>query len=211
MARAVWNDVGARLYHIGVDRGMLYTSLSSVPWSGLVSVTESPSGGDVTPYYLDGQKILNIAAGEDFNCSIQTFAAPVEFAPCAGWLVLSPALYATDQPKETFGFSYRTIVGNDQSGSDFAYRVHLVYNALAQTSDFSHETITESVSPKTHSWNITTSPVTIPGYRPTAHFVFDTRKNSADVMTALEDILYGNDTTGPRLPATSELVALLAS
>lgn len=211
MPRATWDDIGARLFHTGIDRGMLYTDVASVPWNGLVSVTESPNGGDAKPYYLDGQKILNIAAGEDFDGTIEAFFAPIEFASCVGNLVLSPALYATDQPRKTFNFSYRTLVGNDLSGINLAYKVHIVFNALASASDFTHGTLTDANNPQSYSWGITTSPVIVPGYRPTAHLVFDTRTNGDTVMSALENILYGNDTDAPRLPAVSEIVTLLAS
>lgn len=211
MPRATWNDAGTRLYHTGVDRGMLYTSLFSVPWNGLVSVTESPDGGDPVPYYLDGRKVLNISASENYKGTIQAFSAPLEFAPCAGRLLLSPALYAADQPKETFGFSYRTLVGNDLAGTDYAYKVHVVYGVTGKMSDFAHETVADKVNPRTYSWDINAVPVPVPGYRPTAHLSFDTRKNSSDVMTALEAILYGDDINDPRMPVVSELVTLLAS
>lgn len=211
MPKAVWNTIGNRLYHVGVDRGMLYTTFQAAPWNGLVSITESPDSGDATPYYLDGQKALNIAAGENFNGSIQAFSAPIEFASCVGRLKMSPALYAANQSKQPFGFSYRTVIGNDSAGSAFAYKVHLVYNALAQISDFSNATISDKTDASTYSWNVVTSPIAVPGYRPTAHLVFDSRKNSVDILNALEDILYGDDDNNPRMPTASELITLLAS
>ncbi len=152
-----------------------------------------------------------IAAGEDFNGTIQAFSAPLEFAPCVGRQQISPALYVAEQPKQVFGFSYRTLIGDDVSGSDFGYRVNLVYNAVAKSSDFIHETIVANVSAKTYSWDIVTSPIEVPGYRPTAHLVFDTRKNSTDVMSALETILYGDNTHDPRMPSVQEIITLLAS
>lgn len=209
--RVSWNDAGSRFYHVGIDRGMLYVGFTAVPWNGLVSVTESPVTGDVASYYVDGQKSLNVAASEDFACTIETLGAPVEFFPCAGRLELSPALYVLDQPKQPFSFSYRTIVGNDQAGPGYAYKIHIVYNASAQVSDFAHETVSDGNSLKSQSFIVTTAPVAIAGFRPTAHLIFDTRKVSSDNISALEDILYGNDSDDPRLPAADEIVALLAS
>lgn len=211
MPRATWDSIGSRLYHVGVDRGMLYVNNTFAPWNGLVNVTEAPDGGVATPYYLDGQKVMNIDAGENFKGSIQAFSAPIEFAPCIGRGVLSPALYAADQPKLPFNFSYRTLIGNDLDGTSFAYRVHLVYNALAQNSDFVHKAITDSPSPSTYSWNIVTSPIAVPGRRPTAHLVFDTRQNGSTVMTALENILYGDISDDPRMPSATDLITLLSS
>lgn len=212
MSRVTWGNVGQRLFHAGVDRGMLYIgSYVAVPWTGLVSVSEAATGGDPQPYYLDGQKILNIAAAEEFEATITAFSSPLEFASCAGRMQVSPGLYATDQPKQTFGFSYRTLIGNDVMGTAFAYKVHVVYNALAQISDFSHGTLDESPSADSYSWVIDTVPVTVDGYRPTAHIVIDSRLNSSDILLQVENILYGDDDDDPRFPSAQELVTLLAS
>jgi hypothetical protein len=214
MTKAIWDDVGLRLYHVGVDRGMLYTGDKiplAVSWNGLASVTESPSGGDPQPYYLDGRRILNIASGEDFAGTIEAYASPLEFAPCAGRLRLSPGLFATDQPRQKFGFSYRTLIGNDTLATGFAYKVHVIYNATAQISDFTHGTLVASPAPQTYSWTITTVPVVSPGVKPTAHVIFDSREVSVDALSGVEAILYGDDTHDPRLPLVSELVTLLAS
>lgn len=214
MTKVTWDDPGTRLFHTGIDRGMLYTGTDiplAVPWPGLVSVTESPEGGDTQAFFLDGRKILDIANGEDFSGTIEAFAAPIEFAPCAGRNHLSTGLFASEQSKQTFGFSYRTLVGNDISDIGFAYKVHVVYNAIAQISNFSHGTITDNSNPVTHSWGITTFPVVVGQGRPTAHVIFDTRFNDTDTIVALEDILYGNDSDDPRLPSVTDLTTLLAS
>jgi hypothetical protein len=214
MTRVVWDAPGERLYHTGVDRGMLYIDDAipiAVPWNGLASVTESPSGASSQPFYVDGQKVLNIASGEDFGASIEAYSAPLEFAPCAGRLRLSTALFLADQPRKPFGFSYRTLVGNDSMGTDYAYKIHVVYNALAAISDYAHTSRTDKSTAKTHSWAITTTPMFVQGYKPTSHFVFDTRFNGGRLVTELENILYGDDTHAPRLPTVDELAGFLAT
>lgn len=216
MAGITWDEVGLRVYQTGVDRGMLYTTefgvLSvAVPWSGLASVTEAPVGGDPSPYYLDGRKILNIAAGVDFAGTIQAYSAPLEFAPCAGHTQMSTGLYAADQPKQTFGFSYRTMIGNDLVGTSFGYKLHLVYNATAKVSDYTHATVSKSPSPNVVSWDITTVPLPVAGYRPTSHFIFDTRYVASNIISHIEDILYGNDTDDPRMPTQDELFTYLTT
>jgi hypothetical protein len=191
---------------------MLYIgSEVAVPWSGLASVTESPEGGGAQPYYLDGRKILNIPVGEDFAGSIEAFGAPKEFAPCAGRLRLSTGLYVADQPKEVFDFSYRTLIGNDSAGPSFGYKVHVVYNAMAKIADYTHSTDVDTPSIKTYSWDITTFPESPAGYRPTSHFIFDTRFVNAYIVARLEDILYGDDDNDPRMPTADELVTLLTN
>ena len=210
MTRVIWDVSGNHLSHVGVDRGMLYPSpVLGVPWNGLVSVTESPTGPAASPYYLDGQKVLNIPGGEDFTATIEAFATPPEFDPCVGRLGIAAGLFATDQPKVTFGFSYRTLIGNDVKGTAFAYKVHLVYNALAKTSDFTNETTSSSSSVKTRTWSVSTVPVVVAGYRPTSHFTFDSRLIPGNTLVAIENILYGVDSTDPRIMTTTELATLL--
>lgn len=214
MTRVTWDVAGQRLFHTGVDRGMLYTGdliPLAVPWTGLASVTEASAGGSAAPYYLDGQKILNLVTGENFAGTIEAFASPDEFAPCAGRSRLSTGLFAADQPRQTFGFSYRTLVGNDTVGTSYAYKVHVVYNANAQVSNFVHATLTNDPSPKTNTWAFTTVPVVGYGFRPTSHVIFDTRKVSSGSMLAVEAMLYGDDSNDPRLPDISELIPLLTS
>jgi hypothetical protein len=209
--RATWDDAGTRLFQTGVDRGMLYVGTSvAVPWSGLASVTESPTGGDAQEYYLDGRKILSISSSEEFAAKIEAFASPLEFAICAGRVEISPALYVSDQPRQGFGFSYRTLIGNDDLGTDFAYKVHLVYNALAQISDFTHGTVTDKANVSTYSWAVTTTPVVVVGYKPASHFVADSRTVDPLVLAQLESILYGDDSDDPRFPSAQEFLTLLA-
>lgn len=211
MARVVWDKSGQRLYHAGVDRGMLYVGISvAVPWNGLVSVTETRTGGDAQPVYLDGRKVQNIAGEEDFGATVQTFTFPIEFSGCAGRVQLAAGLYAADQPKQPFSFSYRTLIGNDVVGTRFAYRIHVVYNAIAKIDDFTHETNSASPSAKTYSGEISTVPVALTGFRPTSHIIVDTRKVSPDNLAAIEDILYGGFTNGPMLPSVPDLAALLS-
>jgi hypothetical protein len=210
MPTLTWDVQGTRLYFTGVDRGMLYVGDDvAVPWPGLTAVTENPSGGDPQPFYLDGTKILNTSAGEDFAATIESLGAPDEFAPCAGRVHLSTGLYAANQVPKTFSFSYRTLIGNDLSGIEYGYKLHVVYNATAKIADYVHTTNSDSPSVKTYSFDITTVPVTVDGYRPTSHFVFDTRYVNDFVVARLEQILYGDDTHDPRLPTPEELVTLL--
>lgn len=208
MPKVIWNATGERLFHTGVDRGMLYAFENpGVPWNGLVSVTEAPASSGVKPYYLDGRKIQNLPGNDDFAGTIQAYTAPLEFAPCAGRLHLSTGLFVTEQPKQTFGFSYRTLVGNDVAGTGFAYRIHIVYNATAQITNFTHSTNDNSPSATAYSYTITTTPINVVGYRPSAHYIFDTRIDDPDTITAIENILYGTDGSDPRLPTASELLS----
>lgn len=211
MARLTWNNFGDRFYEIGVDRGVLYIDETGVPWNGLVSVTESPTGGDPKPYYIDGVKVLNVAAAEEFEATIDAVWQPPEFAPCDGTTAIQNGLFVTQQPRRQFGLSYRTMLGNDSAGPNAAYKIHLVYNALAAPSQVEHSTLNASNEPMKKSWQITTLPPLITGYKPTAHFVIDSRFTSSTLLSSVEDLLYGSDVAGATMPSASDLIAMFTA
>jgi hypothetical protein len=211
MTRLVWDAVGERFYETGVDHGVLYIGTAGYAWPGLVSVTESTAGGEPRPYYVDGFKYLNLAAAEEFEATIEAFSAPPEFAPCDGINTMYAGLLITNQPRRAFGFSYRTKIGNDVDGSDHAYKLHLVYNALAAPSEQAYSTLSDQAEAPTRSWKLTTLAPKIYGYRPTAHFVVDSRNTPSATLTELEDFLYGTDTTASAMPTVRELMELFGA
>lgn len=211
MPRLVWDAAGTRLFEVGLDRGVLYVpGQAGVAWSGLVSVPETPSGGGARPYYQDGIKYLNLAEAEEFEATINAFAAPPEFGPCDGTAKIHNGLYATQQARKQFGLSYRTRLGNDTNGVDFGYKIHLVYNALAGPSERSYSSAGDSAEPIQLSWPITTLPPTITGYKRTAHLVIDSTQTAPAVLSEIEDILYGTASVAPALPTPNEIIAIFA-
>jgi hypothetical protein len=210
MARISWGTPGEKFYEAGVDRGVLYVDSAGVVWNGLSSVQESASGGDPQPYYLDGYKYVQLAATEDFQATIEAYSSPREFGPCDGSTELYSGLTVTQQKRKQFSLSYRSKVGDDISGLDLGYKIHLVYNALAAPSDRDHKTIGDGVDLTTLSWAISTQPPTATGFRPTSHFIVDTRRTTSGRITTLEDILYGTVSTSPRFPTVTELLAIMA-
>jgi hypothetical protein len=190
MTRLVWGADGTRTFEAGIDRGVLYLpAAAGVPWSGLKAVREAPSGGEPQPYYLDGIKIANISAAEEYNATIEAFSAPPEFAICDGSLLLAAGLFATQQPRRSFGFSYRTKVA--PSSRDNA-------------------TVADAVATTALAWNISTRPPLATTYKPTAHLVVDTRYLEPEVLQALEDALYGDVDTTPSLPTQAEIITMLS-
>jgi len=209
LTRVEWDAVGARFYEAGVDRGVLYISgQPGVPWNGLTSVTENASGGDAQPFYVDGDKFLNLSAPEEFQATLTAFTYPDEFGPCDGSVAVRPGLFATRQRRQPFGLTYRTRVANDVSGT-FAYKIHLIYNALAAPSNRTHKSLTDSSTPDDFSWKLTALPPIMAGYRRTSHLILDSRYLDATTLAYIEDILYGDDDDAPRLPALSELTDLI--
>ena len=211
MARLDWNATGVRFYETGVDRGVLYVGdAPGVAWTGLTSINEAPTGGDARAFYIDGVKYLNLASSEEFEATINAFSSPPEFGPCDGTVSIQNGLFVTQQPRKQFGFSYRTKIGNDTDGAEHAYKIHLVYNALAKPSSRDNGTMGDSTDPTGFSWAITTLPPSMTGYKPTAHMVIDSRYTLASTLVTVEDILYGSDTNSPRLPSPDELIAIFA-
>jgi hypothetical protein len=209
--RINWDAVGERFYEAGIDRGVLYTQGNDgVPWSGLISVAEKPSGGSAVSYYIDGQKYINMASDEEYSATIQAYTYPDEFAVCDGTAMVNSeaaGLFVSHQRRKNFSLAYRTMIGNDVSDTA-AYKIHIIYNALAEPSDRANSTLTESPSTSNFSWQITTTPPVIPGFRPSAHLVIDTRIAHPGAVSDVEDILYGTDSTSARIPDLAELVTV---
>ncbi len=212
MPRAQWDTEGTKVFETGIDRGMLYVPpYPGVAWNGLSKVSETPTGGTASEYFVDGQKYLGVPSLEEYSAIIEAYSSPAEFAPCAGLIRLSPGLFAGDQPRRPFGFSYRTLVGDDTQGISLGYKIHLVYNAIAKNADFTYETIGETPNVRPYSWTITAVPEVASLFKPAAHFVVDSRKVTAGVLADVEDILYGTEVSDPRFPTLQELMTLVGA
>ncbi len=212
MSRLEWGKVGDRLYETGVDRGVLYPELGpGVVWNGLVSVNEEASGGELESFYFDGVKYLDVVANEDFQATIEAFSAPAEFAACEGSKMLSPGLFATQQPRKTFGMSWRTLIGNDLRGTEHGYKLHIVYGATVAPSSRSYKTISSDSDLETRQWTISTVPPPANLYKPTAHFVLDSTKIDPYLLENVETLLYGNEDLDPVLISQPRVIEVLAN
>lgn len=212
MAQIVWGVTGTRNYEAGVDRGVLFppNAAPGVAWNGLTTVNETPSGGEPTAYYMDGIKYLQLASSEEFNATIEAFSAPPEFGPCDGTANIFAGLFLTQQPRKQFGFSYRTLNGNDVAGTDYGYKIHLVYNALAKPSSRNNQSLGSDVNALALSWDITTVPPALTYAMPTAHLVISSLDSLPLHLQMIETILYGTDSVAPRLPSPTELITIFA-
>lgn len=216
MSKIIWDKAGEHYYETGVDRGVLYPTLNGayqtgVAWNGLTSVSESPSGAESTAQYADNIKYLNLISAEEFGATVEAFTYPDEFAVCDGSAEPAPGVMIGQQTRRPFGLCYRTLLGNDLQNTDFGYKIHLIYGATAAPSERAYATVNDSPEAITFSWSITTTPVEVPGYKPTASLTIDSTKVSADNLAKLENILYGDDATEPRLPMPKEVIDLVGS
>ena len=219
MSKIVWDDTGKKLFETGVDRGVLYKRdtngayTNGVAWNGLTAVNESPSGAEPTNLWADNTKYLSRVGAEEFGCSIEAYTYPDEFAECDGSAELTTGVTIGQQSRKTFGFCYRTLLGNDVEGDSYGYKLHLVYGCLASPSEKGYSTKNDSPEAITFSWDITTTPVNVTGFKPTACLTIDSTKVEEQKLVALEAILYGSDSgssTAPRLPLPDEVKTTLA-
>lgn len=213
MAKLEWDKVGEHFYETGLDRGVLYVQSSGtypkgVAWNGLTGVTESPSGADATDMYADNQKYLSLRAAETFGATIEAYTYPDEFAACDGSASLAEGVKIGQQTRKTFGFAYRTKLGNDTEGEELGYVLHLVYGATASPSSKSRTTINESPEAVSFSWEISTTPVNVDGFKPTATIEIDSTKISKTGLAAIEAALYGSENKEAYLPLPDEVKTL---
>ena len=199
MSKIKWDETGKRFYETGVDHAVLYpidaqgAYSKGVAWNGITGITESPSGADANPLYADNIKYLNLIAAEDFGATIEAYTYPDEWAACDGSAEIASGVMIGQQRRKTFGLCHRTKLGNDVDGQDHGYKLHLIYGALAAPSERGYQTINDSPEAITFSWSVTTTPVDVPGFKPTAILTIDSTKTDAAKLAVLEAILYGTD------------------
>lgn len=215
MSKLVWDKTGDHFYETGVDHGVLYPFQSGaytkgVPWNGLSAVTESPSGAEVTALYADNIKYLSLMSAEDYGITIEAYQSPEEFDACDGTASAIEGVNLRQQTRQKFGFSWRTKLGNDTLGEDYGYLIHLMYGGLASPSEKGYNTINDSPEAMTMSWEVSTTPVEVTGYKPTASVTIDSTKVDATLLAELEAILYGDTENEPRLPLPDEIISLFS-
>lgn len=222
--KLVWDKTGEHYYETGVKNGVLYpmstngTYPKGVAWNGLTAITESPSGAEATALYADDIKYLNLMSNEEFGATVEAYTYPDEFAECDGSASLTEGVYIGQQARKTFGLCYRTTLGNDSKGNDYGYKLHIIYGAMASPSEKAYSTINDSPDAITFSWELSTTPVAVANFKPTASLTIDSTKVDPQKLASLEEILYGKDGSGedhstgavdPRLPLPDEIANIM--
>jgi hypothetical protein len=230
--RIVWDETGNRKYETGTDRGVLYLYGSKAApyangtgWDGLTGMTLAPSGAEATDLWADNIKYLTMRSAEQLGLTISAYQSPKEFDECDGAASIAPGVTIGQQKRKMFGITYRSIIGNDTELDDHGYKIHLVYGITASPSQREYKTVNNSPEGITFSWTCTTTPVDVPGFKPTAHVEIDSTKVDPTKLKTLEDILYGTDAveadpengieahaaTAPRLPLPAEVMKIFSS
>ena len=216
MSKLVWDNIGERFYETGVKMGVLYPSdeqgsyATGVAWNGLTAVTESPSGAEATALYADDIKYLSLLSAEEFGATIEAYTYPDEFKACNGESELSKGITIGQQKRKTFGFCYRTVLGNDTEGTDYGYQIHIVYGAQAAPSEKGYSTINDSPEAITFSWEITTTPVNVNGFKPTSTIIIDSKKLDKEKLDKIEKKLYGDTESEPTLLLPNEILSIIS-
>lgn len=217
-----WDAAGERLYETGIDRVVLYPQTSGgtystgVAWNGVTAVNENPSGAEATDLFADNIKYLSMRSAEQFGATIEAYTYPDEWAECDGSATIATGVVAGQQPRKSFGLSYRTLVGNDTDSNDHGYKIHLIYGGTAAPSAKNYQTVNDSPEAITFSWEISTIPVAVTGFKPTAHIIIDSTKADATKLATLEALLYGTPGTGgtggtdPTLPNPDTVISTMA-
>ena len=217
MPKLTWDNTGERIFETGVKQGVLYPIQSDgkytkgVAWNGLTAVTESPSGAEATALYADDIKYLNLLSNEEFGATIEAYTYPDEFAECDGSAELATGVMIGQQKRKTFGLCYRTTIGNDVEGNDYGYKLHLVYGCLAAPSEKGYSTINDNPDAITFSWEVSTTPVNVEGFKPTSQITIDSTKTDPTKLAALEAVLYGGAETEAKLPLPDEVATLMSA
>ena len=215
-APLVWDETGKKLFETGVSNVALYPQDTTgvygagVAWNGVTNISESPSGAEATTLWANNGKYLNLYSVEEYASSIEAYTYPDEFAECDGSAEIAKGVSIGQQTRKSFGLAYKTLVGSDTDGNDHGYKLHLVYGCKAAPSERSHATVNDSPEALSFSWEISTTPVSVTGHKPTASVEIDSTKVDPAKLAAFEKILFGSENAAARLPLPDEVATSFA-
>ena len=199
MSKLKWDQTGERTYEVGVSDTVLYPMDTTgaysvgVAWNGISAVNESPSGAEPTKLYANNSVYATMMSKEEYSATIEAYTYPDEFAECDGSAAIATGIMIQQQERKQFGLCYKTLIGNDSNGTGHGYKLHLVYGCLASPSESAHSSIGENTEPETMSWEVSTTPVAVSGFKPTATLTIDSTTVDPADLIKLEAILYGQD------------------
>jgi hypothetical protein len=209
MTAIVWDNPGDRVFETGLDRGVLYLDDgSAIPWNGLTSISEK-FNGETNPVYYEGVKINDLVTVGSFEGTLKAITYPEEFLELEGFASARPGAFFGNQPGSPFNLSYRTLVGNDVDAEEHGHKIHVLYNVTAVPSNRNYESLSDNPELVDFEWDISAVPEEVTGYRPTAHFILDSRNLDPWLLEEIEALLYGSSTTDPDLPSLEDISTLI--
>ena len=213
MAVLTWDQTGEKLYETGVQKGVLYPMDGAVygkgvAWNGLTAVNETPSGAESTKLYADDIKYLDIRSAEEFGATIEAYSSPEEFDACDGTASLADGVNIGQQNRKGFGFCYRSTIGNDTEYNNYGYKLHIIYGLTASPSERSYSTVNDSPEAATLSWEVSSTPVNVAGFKPTSIVTINSKKINPEALKEIEDALYGTVEVEPKILLPDEIKAI---
>ena len=213
MAVLKWDQTGEKLYETGVQKGVLYPMDGAVygkgvAWNGLTAVNETPSGAESTKLYADDIKYLDIRSAEEFGATIEAYSSPDEFDACDGTAELADGVNIGQQNRKGFGFCYRSTIGNDTEYNNYGYKLHIIYGLTASPSERSYSTVNDSPEAATLSWEVSSTPVNVAGFKPTSIITINSKKINPEALKEIEDALYGTASEEPKILLPDEIKAI---
>ena len=213
MAVLTWDQTGEKLYETGVQKGVLYPMNGAVygdgvAWNGLTAVNETPSGAESTKLYADDIKYLDIRSAEEFGATIEAYSSPEEFDACDGTAELADGVNIGQQNRKGFGFCYRSTIGNDTEYNNYGYKLHIIYGLTAAPSERSYSTVNDSPEAATLSWEVSSTPVNVAGFKPTSIITINSKKINPQALKEIEDALYGTESVEPKILLPDEIKAI---
>lgn len=213
MAVLTWDQTGEKTYETGVQKGVLYPMDGAVygkgvAWNGLTAVNETPSGAESTKLYADDIKYLDIRSAEEFGATIEAYSSPEEFDACDGTAELADGVNIGQQNRKGFGFCYRSTIGNDTEYNNYGYKLHIIYGLTASPSERSYSTVNDSPEAATLSWEVSSTPVNVAGFKPTSIVTINSKKINAEALKEIEDALYGTESVEPKILLPDEIKAI---
>ena len=213
MAVLKWDQTGEKLYETGVQKGVLYPMDGAVygkgvAWNGLTAVNETPSGAESTKLYADDIKYLDIRSAEEFGATIEAYSSPDEFDACDGTAELADGVNIGQQNRKGFGFCYRSTIGNDTEYNNYGYKLHIIYGLTAAPSERSYSSVNDSPETATLSWEVSSTPVSVAGFKPTSIVTINSKKINPEALKEIEDALYGTETVEPKILLPDEIKAI---
>lgn len=215
MAKLLWDQAGEKTFETGVQQGVLFLRDGTgaypqgIAWNGLISVSESPEGGEPEAIYANNKKYLELMSAEELGLTIEAYTYPKEFEACDGLSEVATGVQLGQQSRKPFGLAYKTLIGNDVDDTTHGYKLHLVYGGLASPSEKSYETVNDTPEAITFSWDVSTTPIEIDGYKPSAKLTIDSRTADATKLAALEDALFGTEAAESYLPLPDEVITMM--
>ena len=213
MAVLTWDQTGEKLYETGVQKGVLYPMDGAVygkgvAWNGLTAVNETPSGAESTKLYADDIKYLDIRSAEEFGATIEAYSSPDEFDACDGTAELADGVNIGQQNRKGFGFCYRSTIGNDTEYNNYGYKLHIIYGLTAAPSERSYSSVNDSPETATLSWEVSSTPVSVAGFKPTSIVTINSKKINPEALKEIEDALYGTESVEPKILLPDEIKAI---